>query len=161
LRAFGGGRMVCSLSGCSCRECNLTHNPTEKISGGARLNPKPRVVAGGVRPRIGRLFLVGMRGAAMQRAPAGRTCRGRQLASDGCFQGVPRPMVNGSKALTVCGTTRWAGGSDGVAVAPARETTADVIMASPRAGDSLLRSDHKQNAPNAATMVAMITGTNS
>jgi hypothetical protein len=61
----------------------------------------------------------------------------------------------------VCGTTRWAGGSDGVAIAPARDTTADVIMPSPRPSESLLRSDHRQNAPIAATTLAIITGTNS
>ena len=32
---------------------------------------------------------------------------------------------------TVCGTTRWSGGSDGIMIAPARDTTADVIMPSP------------------------------
>jgi hypothetical protein len=34
-------------------------------------------------------------------------------------------------------------------------------MPSPRPSESLLRSDHRQNAPIAATMLAIITGTNS
>lgn len=34
-------------------------------------------------------------------------------------------------------------------------------MPSPRPSESFLRSDHRQNAPIAATMVAIITGTNS
>ena len=53
------------------------------------------------------------------------------------------------------------GGSDGATVAPARETTADVIVPSPRSSESFLRSDHTKTPPIAATMVAMITGANS
>jgi hypothetical protein len=46
-------------------------------------------------------------------------------------------------------------------IAPARDTTADVMMPSPRSGESFLRSDHRQNTPIAATMAAIITGINS
>jgi hypothetical protein len=46
-------------------------------------------------------------------------------------------------------------------MAPARDTTADVIMPFPGSGASFLRSDHRQNAPIAATRLATITGTNS
>ena len=46
-------------------------------------------------------------------------------------------------------------------IAPARDTTADVVMPSPRPNESFLRSDHRQNPLIAATMTAMITGANS
>lgn len=44
---------------------------------------------------------------------------------------------------------------------PARDTTADVIMPSPRPSESSLRSDHRQNTPITATMPAIITGISS
>jgi len=44
-------------------------------------------------------------GMSALRVPAARV--GRQLSSDGYFQGVARPtVVDGSKARTVCGATR-------------------------------------------------------
>jgi hypothetical protein len=46
-------------------------------------------------------------------------------------------------------------------VAPARDTTADVITPSPRSRESFLRSDHKKNTPIAATKLAINTGANS
>jgi hypothetical protein len=45
--------------------------------------------------------------------------------------------------------------------APARETTADVIMRSPLSSEAFLRSDQRQNAPIAATRAAIVTGANS
>jgi hypothetical protein len=77
------------------------------------------------------------------------------------YQGVGLPTFEGSKAGMVCGTTKCAGGSDGTTIAPARETTADVIMPSPSPSESFLRSDHRQSPQIATTMVAIITGTNS
>jgi hypothetical protein len=46
-------------------------------------------------------------------------------------------------------------------VAPARDTTAEVIMPSPMFSASYLRSDQSQPAPKTAIMVAMIMGTSS
>src|ERR1700675_1135380 len=46
-------------------------------------------------------------------------------------------------------------------IAPARETTADVIMRSPLSSEAFLRSDQRQNAPIAATTAAIVTETNS
>jgi hypothetical protein len=46
-------------------------------------------------------------------------------------------------------------------IAPARDTTADVMMPAPRSGESFLRSDHRQNTPIAATTAAIMTGINS
>ena len=63
-------------------------------------------------------------------------------------------------ASTICCIGRT-GGSDDVSTAPARDTTADVIMPSPRGNESSLRSDHRKNAPTAATMLAIIVGANS
>jgi hypothetical protein len=82
------------------------------------------------------------------------------LAAMPC-QGVALSSCEGSKAGTVCGTTKSAGGSEGTTVAPARETTAEVITPSPGPSESFLRSDHRQNTQIATTMVAIITGTNS
>jgi hypothetical protein len=45
--------------------------------------------------------------------------------------------------------------------APARDTTADVIMLSPVFSASFLRSDQNQTPLRTATTVAMTTGTNS
>src|SRR4051812_40866128 len=67
----------------------------------------------------------------------------------------PAWVDDGLKAGTVCGADRWVGGADGTIMAPARDTTADVVMPSPPSCGSFRRSDHSQAADTAATTAAM------
>jgi len=119
-----------------------------------RLIPPPPT---SVRYLIGQIdVLEGPEAARTRPFNSTRECAGRD-------QRVARPTVEDSEMGTVCGTTSWAGRSDGVTVAPARDTVAEVIMPSPlpRPGASSLRSDHRKKTLIARTAVAIITGTNS
>jgi hypothetical protein len=53
------------------------------------------------------------------------------------------------------------GGSEGAMVAPARDTTVDVMMPSSRSRESFFRSDHMKNTPIIATVAAIKTGASS
>src|SRR5882757_1067257 len=64
------------------------------------------------------------RGFRAHSTDPGGVVRESRPGGGGYFHGVTLPTCEGSKAGTVCGTTKCAGGSDGTTVAPACETTA-------------------------------------